>query len=1141
MQCPRCQRDNSPDAAFCDECGARLDIACPNCGELSLAGTKFCRKCGQGLARPVGTTLVSASRFGAPQIYTPKHIAEKILISKAALEGERKQLTVLFADMKGSMELLAERDPEDARKLLDPVLEHMMEAVHRYEGTVNQVMGDGIMALFGAPLAHEDHAVRACYAALRMQEAVNRYGDEIQRSYGLPIQIRTGLNSGEVVVRSIGNDLRMDYTAVGQTTHLAARMEQMAKPGSILMTANTFRLAQGYVQVKPLGKVSVKGLSDPVEGYELTGAVATRRRFEATAMRGLTRFVGRDVQLDQLNKALEQAGRSRGQVLAVVGDPGVGKSRLLFEFTRSARTHDWLILESGSVSFGKATTYLPVTDLLRSYFHIEARDNARKIREKVTGKLLTLHDALLPTVPACLALLDVDVDDPQWQALDPPHRRQRTLEALKRLLRRESQIQPLCVVIEDLQWIDSESQVVLDSLVESLPTARILLLVSYRPEYQHQWGRKSYYHLLQLDPLSTQGAEDVLDALLGSDRDLARLKRLLIERTEGNPFFLEECVQTLVETDALTGKRGAYRLARSVDTALVPTTVQAILTARIDRLPSVEKRLLQSAAVIGKDVPFPLLSAIAALPEEELRSAIARLQAGEFLYETSLFPDPEYTFKHSLTHEVAYSALLHEQRRGLHARIAKAIERLYPDRLAEHLERVAHHAFNGELWELAAQYCRQAGARTVVRSASRDAASYFEQALVAIGHLPETRQTLEQAIDVRLDLQGALVPLGQISRILHYLREAERLAQRLGDQRRLGRVAAYMSHCLWWMGEPSESVVSGQRALQIASELGDVTLEVLANVRLGQAYFALGEYQRSIDVCRRSVEILKEDLLREGFGLPALPSVVSRAFIGRSCTVLGDFSTARMMTADALRVAEDATHPYSVVLGHWAIGNVHVMQGDLANATVALERGLRLSEAGNFALMVAILFWDLGEAYTLSGRFLEGVNLLEQAVDRMLTIKWAPGLPWAMGALAQAYLAAGRMTDAHAAARRARHLCQTYAQRGSEVYVLRVLADLHAFQDPPEIEAGEAAYREALALGEELGMRPLVARCHLGLGQLSRHAERLQSAERHLEAAASMLRSMDMRLWLAEAESALKALHNGEHGGNPSGLFTHDG
>ena len=747
---------------------------------------------GEPLSAPPPTTAPPPARASEPArvplAYTPAHLAEKILISRSALEGERKQVTVLFADLKGSMELLADRDPEEARQLLDPVLERMIEAVHRYEGTVNQVMGDGIMALFGAPIAHEDHAVRACYAALRMQETVTRYGDEMQRSHGVPVQIRVGLNSGAVVVRAIDSSLHMDYTAVGQTTHLAARMEQMAKPGSVLTTGETLRLAEGFVQVKALGPVSVKGLADPVEVFELVGAASTRTRMQAFAARGLTRFVGRQAEFEALRQALERAGTSHGQVVAVIGEPGVGKTRLVYEFIRSHHTHDWLVLESSSVSYGKATAYLPVRDLLKAYFQIDDRDDGRKIREKLTGKLLTLDAALGPTLPAFLTLLDVPVEDRHWQDLDPAQRRQRTLEAIKHLLLRESQVQPLLLVFENLHWIDAETQAVLDSLIDSLPTARLLLLVNYRPEYQHGWGNKTYYTQLRLDPLPPASAEELLQALLGDDPSLVPLKRLLIERTEGNPFFLEESVRALVETGVLVGERGAYRLAKPLESLQVPATVQAVLAARIDRLPPEEKRLLQTAAVIGTEVPFALLQAIVELSEEELRRGLGHLQAAEFLYETSLFPELEYTFKHALTHEVAYGSLLQERRRALHARIVAASERLYADRLTEQAERLAQHAFRGEVWDKAVAYCRQAGTKALARSALREVVACFEQALAALTHLPESRATQEQAIDLRFDLRNALWALGEFRQMLDYLREAATLAEALDDQPRLGRV-----------------------------------------------------------------------------------------------------------------------------------------------------------------------------------------------------------------------------------------------------------------------------------------------------------------------------------------------------------------
>src|SRR5712692_8472956 len=530
----------------------------------------------------------------APLAYTPAHLTEKILASRSALKGERKQVTVLFADIKDSTELIRDLDPEAAQQLLDPAIHRMMEAVHRFEGTVNQVLGDGIMALFGAPIAHEDHALRACYAALAMQAALRDYTEEVRRTRELELRIRVGLNAGEVVVRAIGNDLHMDYSAVGQTTHLAARMEQLATPGTIRLTAVTLRLVEHLVRVNALGPIPVRGITEPVEVFELVGASALRRRLQAAAARGLTRFVGREAEIAALCQALAQAGAGHGQVVAVMGEAGVGKSRLVYECVHAHYTQGWRVLESASVSYGKATPYFPVVDLLRRYVHVEDADELRTVRAKVTGQVLTLDETLQETIPALLWLLDVLPDDSPFRTLEPAQRRQRTLEALKRVLLRESQVQPVLLVCEDLHWIDAETQALLDSLIDSLPTARLLLLVNYRPEYQHGWGSKTYYTQIRLDPLPPASADALLHALLGDDPGLAPLKQLLIARTQGNPLFLEEGVRTLVETHVLVGERGAYRLASPLTTLPVPATVQAVLAARIDRLPAEEKRLLQA-------------------------------------------------------------------------------------------------------------------------------------------------------------------------------------------------------------------------------------------------------------------------------------------------------------------------------------------------------------------------------------------------------------------------------------------------------------------------------------------------------------------------------------------------------------------
>jgi class 3 adenylate cyclase/tetratricopeptide (TPR) repeat protein len=1098
-------------------------------GELRYAHPEAIREDEQGIvwtddASSLPPTIATPTHpvARAPLTYTPAYLVEKILTSRSGLEGERKQVTVLFADLKSSMELLADRDPEEARQLLDAVLEQMMVAVHRYEGTVNNVMGDGVMALFGAPIAHEDHAVRACYAALAMQAAIQRYAEEVRRTQGLTVQMRVGLNSGEVVVRAIHNDLHLDYSAIGQTTHLAARMEQLATPGSILLTAATLRLVEGLVQATPLGPVPVKGLAEPVEVFELVGATALRRRLQVAVARGLSPFVGRQPELEALQQALTLAGAGQGQVVALIGEPGVGKSRLVYEFLQSHHTQGWLRLESSSVSYGKATAYLPVCDLLKAYCHIEDRDDLRTVRAKVTGQILTLDDTLQDTVPAVLALFEAVPDDNPFLSLDPLQRRRRTLEALKRVLLRESQMQPLLLVFEDLHWIDSETQAVLDMLVESLPTARVLLLVNYRPEYQHSWGSKTYYTQLRLAPLPEASADSLLQALLGEDASLAPLTQLLIPRTQGNPFFLEESVRTLVETGMLVGERGAYSLARPPDTLQVPATVQALLAARIDRLLPEDKRLLQTAAVIGTEVPWPLLQAIADTPEEALYRSLAQLQAAEFLYETSLFPERAYTFKHALTHEVAYGSLLHERRRALHARIVEVLEALAGDRLDDQVERLAQHALRGEVWQKALTYGRQAGNKAQTRSAYREALVNYEQALVALEHVPDSRAAITQAIDLRLGIASALNALGEApERMLDHLRSAETLSETLGDQRRLGRVYADLSVTFWVASEVDRAIVYGQRALALATTLGHASLQALASLRLGQVYYSAGDYPRAVETLERNVISLQGDLLSERFGSINTVAASSRSWLCRCHAELGAFTEGLAMAEEGLRIAEKVNNPISLIEACQHVSALYLCQGDVHRAIPMLERAMGLCQDWHVPLFFPWVAAGLGLAYTWAGRVASGLALVEQGVEQEIVRGRPRSLVLVLIHLSEAYLLADRPEEARQRAAQALDLTRQYQLRGNQARALWLLGESAAQQASLEVKSTADHYRQALSLAEELGMRPLQAHCHRGLGSLYAMLEQRELARSELSTAIAMYRTMAMTFWLPRTEAAL--------------------
>jgi len=682
-------------------------------------------------------------------------------------------------------------------------------------------------------------------------------------------------------------------------------------------------------------------------------------------------------------------------------------------------------------------------------------------------------------------------------------------------------VQPLLLTFEDLHWIDTETQALLDSLVESLPPAKLLLLVNYRPEYQHGWGSKTYYCQLRLDPLPSARADELLQALLGADSSLEPLKPLLIERTGGNPFFLEESVRTLVETGMLVGAPGAYRLAQSLANLQMPATVQAVLAARIDRLPPEEKHVLQTAAVIGTEVPLPLLQAIAEMPEADLYRGLVHLQAAEFLYETRLFPEREFTFKHALTHEVAYSGLLQERRRVLHARIIEALEGLYQDRLAEQVERLAHHALRGEIWDKAVAYCQQAGTRAMARSAYREAVVSFEQALGALERLPERRDRLAQAIDLRFDLRTALRPLDEQARIFNHLCAAEALAERLGDDQRLGRIAGYLYVYFVVMGEYDRAMAAGQRALVLATSSGGFDVQVIAQTYLSQAYYAVGDFRQALDIARQTMALLTDERRSAHFGLIILPAITARGY-GTGCLAeRGDFIEGSSSGEDAVRLAEAAEHPLSIATALMFLGLLYHRQGDVHKAIPGLERALVLTQTINLPIILPLTASSLGAAYALAGRVAEALPLLEQTMKRVATGSRVTFHELVLTELSEALLLVGRVDEASALAGGLLELSRTHTGRGYQAHAYRLLGEVAKHREPPDSDQATAHYRQALALAEKLGMRPLQAHCHLGLGTLYARTGQRQQAHAELSAAIDLYRAMDMTFWLPQAEAML--------------------
>ena len=851
MRCTKCGNDNREGRKFCVQCGQALKLACPSCGASSAPGERFCGDC--------GAALIVEPRPAAIQSPTAQSNASDIRIApeqpEASLDGERKTVTALFADIKGSMELIEGIDPEEARAIVDPALKLMMDAVHRYGGYVAQSTGDGIFALFGAPVAHEDHPQRALHAAIRMQSEMRRYSAKLRAAGNLPLEARVGVNTGEVVVRSIatGED-HAEYTPIGHSTSLAARMQALAPTGSVATTDITRKLGEGYFTFKSLGPTVVKGVSEPVEVYEVTGLGPLRTRLQRSASRGYTKFVGRQREMDVLKHAAELAKSGHGQIVAAMAEAGVGKSRLFYEF-KAVSQSEWMVLEGFSVSHGKASAYLPVIDLLRNYFDITIADDERKRREKVAGKITILDRSLEDALPYLFGLLGIVEDDDPLAEMDGQIKKRRTLEAIKRILLGESVNQPLMVIFEDLHWIDDQTQELLNLFADSIGTARILLLVNYRPEYSHQWNSKTYYTQLRLDPLGAESADEMLSALLGDGSDLAPLKHLIIERTEGTPFFMEEIVQVLFE-DGVLQRNGAVKLVRSMNAVKVPATVQAVLSSRIDRLSAEEKELLQSLAVLGREFPLGLAQRVTAKSEDELERMLARLQTAEFIYEQPATGDVEYTFKHALTQEVAYNALLIERRKLLHERAGNALESMFAAQLDDHLDELAHHYGHSGNLAKAIEYLKLAGERAYRRSELGEAARHQELALELIGsRAPSESIRRSNEPGLLLGYGTTLGDLGRADDAISSLERALKLAEDLHDELMMVQVLSALRLVMLTVRGPRDALPIANRLLKLTADSRNSHSAALGHSSVGGVLYYLCELPRALHHFERVIEL----------------------------------------------------------------------------------------------------------------------------------------------------------------------------------------------------------------------------------------------------------------------------------------------
>ena len=1074
MQCTACERESPAGARFCMYCAAPFVLACVGCGAELPAEARFCPQCARavegGVAVPPQDVNADAGAVRDPRSYTPAHLADRILRSRSALEGERKQVSVLFADVRNSMELAAAVDAETWHGILDCFFQTLADGIHRFEGTINQYTGDGVMALFGAPLAHEDHAQRACYAALQLTETVAELASELRREHGLDFQMRVGLNSGEVVVGKIGDDLRMDYTAQGETVGLAQRMEGLAETGRPYLTQATAALAEGWLALEDLGDFKVKGAAAPLRVFALDGVGKVRTRLDLSQARGFSRFVGRADDLATLEAALERAGEGQGQVLGIVADAGVGKSRLCHELVTRCRARGLAVRESHAVAHGKNIPLLPVLELLRDVFGIDSRDADAVVRQKIAGTVVLRDQSLQGDLPLLFEFMGVGDPANPAPSLASDERDRRLDGLLRQLFQARSRDEAAVYLIEDLHWLDEASERFLERMCEATPGTRTLVLVNFRPEYEAPWSGRSYYQQLPLRPLGADATLELLDDLLGGDSSLGDLSGRIQSRAAGNPFFIEEIVRALAGAGNLEGERGAYRLATAVDQLVLPQTVEALLAARIDRVAERDKHVLQTAAVAGKQFARRLLDHVSDLPGGELDDALRSLVEAEFVHEREIYPEVEYEFRHPLTQDVAYRSLLGERRRTTHARVARAIEALEPERLEEKAALLAHHCeLAGE--ELAAARWHARAAETFSRTAPPECLRHWRRVHELAGGLADGEEPLRlQLASVTGILINAL-RAGARGGLSELIDEGRALSGRLGEAEAEAEFLANAAFAIGAMARPAEAAEVGLQAVERADAAGNDLTRMGIRARVSP-FVLLGDPRAAMRLSGEALAIL-ESLRAEGRELSGSLPFVVEGMGGMGLSWAGRLEPARSALARSLEgLAREGDEVMRCVIAAFT-AQCENWRGDaVAAATQARQSIESARRVGNVAAS-GLGYQSLADALMQSGQYEEAERVLDEGLEVMTHGGTRALTPSLLGTLAECHAKQGRLERATELAERASELAAgPTAVANTTLSLARVRRLRHGASALAEIEA-ELLQVESLA--REHGLSPLVA------------------------------------------------------------------
>jgi len=1118
MKCPKCQSENPETRKFCRECGTKLVQVCPNCSSENLLSDKFCGHCGQSLGEVAAPPVTDYSK---PRSYIPRFLADKILTGRSTVEGERKLVTVLFADVANYTSISEKLDPEEVHQLMDGCFKLLMDEIHRYEGTIDKFTGDGIMALFGAPIASEDHAQRACYSALAIQRALAEYGEKVKEDCGIEFKMRVGLNSGPVIVGAIGNDLRMDYTVIGDTINLASRMEKLASSGTILVSADTHKLARDFFEFKPLGKLKVKGKEEPAEAYELIEASGIQTRFEAAIAKGLTKFVGREKETEALKEAFEKVQSGYGQVVGVVGEAGVGKSRLLLEVRRMLPQRHYAYLEGRCLHYGSSMPYLPILDILRFYFEIKEGEREFVIKKNVREKIMQLDEKLQDILPPLYEILSLKVDDENYLSLQPQQRRERIFEAIRDLLIRESQNKPLVIAVEDLHWIDKTSEEFLTYLIDWLASASILLTFLYRPEYTHPWGGKSYYSHIGVGQLSTKASAQLVQSILEGAQVVPELRELIVSRAGGNPLFVEEFTYTLMENGSIKKKDNQYVLSRKASEIQVPDTIQGIVTARMDRLEDNLKRTMQVAAVIGRDFAYRILHTITGM-QEDLKSYLLNLQGLELIYEKSLFPELEYIFKHAITQEVAYNSLLLKRRKEIHEKIGQAIEQLYGERLEEFYEMLAHHYSRSDNSEKAHQYLKLSGDKAVQNYSNKEAFRFYREAISTLKKQAETEDNRRQQLEIYLLITGPIRPLGYPEDSLELLKDGERLATELGEERNLADLHSSIGMYYSFHGDHLQSINYSESCLREALEVEDVDLVARVGQDLCNSYFLSGDPLKIVDAAPKVLALIeKTQKEAEFFGRPLNTYSAIHAHCGHAMAMLGRFEEGETLCEKALRSAIKINSVYSIGWAEVNYGYLYMHRGDGKNTIAHAQKAVSYLDEAQAVIIMGLARTVLGMGYCFLGNLGTARAYIEQGIQ----IHNDTGMPFLLSLqyyfLGTVFLNSDDLPNAQSCAERALELSQTNEEKHFEGRSWALLGRVTGRVNPSQSDKAEELILRGINILDQLKTRPWCAEGYLYLGELYAETGQRDKALEHLNKAKGMFQEMNMDYWLRRTQNLL--------------------